>query len=242
MSQPLLKDFKTDSARTQLVQSLATAAMLPDASLREQLVQTTANVKSTCWALVSAIALVEARQTAVDLAEELRTGEHGQGRRGSVATARPRLGQAEVAANREQLMIIAETAVRQVEDRLRVLIFDPTDRSMWNVKIEPIDTPPVGMIAIDLDGAVAAALRDRTDLARLASGVASADASIALSTSQRLPDVRVNAGYLASGLGGTEVLRTGGFPGSSPAPAASRVSGRSSISWSPTVTRPGPLG
>jgi hypothetical protein len=30
---------------------------------------------------------------------------------------------------------------------------------------------------------------------------------------QKLPDVRVNASYQASGLGGTQVLRTGGFPG-----------------------------
>ena len=32
-------------------------------------------------------------------------------------------------------------------------------------------------------------------------------------TSQKLPDVRVNASYQANGLGGTQVLRTGGFPG-----------------------------
>ena len=51
--------------------------------------------------------------------------------------------------------------MRQLEDRLRVLIFDATDRSMWNVKIEPIDTPPIGTIAIDLDAAVSGALRDR---------------------------------------------------------------------------------
>jgi len=211
VSQPLLKDFKTDSARTQLVQSRYSRDVA-DASLREQLVQTTANVKSTYWALVSAIALVEARQTAVDLARELARVNKAKVDVGQSPPLDLVSAQAEVAANQEQL-IIAETAVRQVEDRLRVLIFDPTDRSMWNVKIEPIDAPPVDMIAIDLDGAVAAALRDRTDLARSRTGVASADASIALSTSQRLPDVRVNASYLASGLGGTEVLRTGGFPG-----------------------------
>ena len=211
LSQPLLKDFKTDSARTQLVQSHYSRDVA-DASLREQLVQTTANVKSTYWALVSAIALVEARQTALDLAEELVRVNKAKVDVGQSPPLDLVSAQAEVAANQEQL-IIAETAVHQVEDRLRVLIFDPTDRSMWNVKIEPIDTPPVGMIAIDLDGAVSAALRDRADLARARTGVASAEANIALSTSQRLPDVRVNASYLASGLGGTEVLRTGGFPG-----------------------------
>ena len=37
---------------------------------------------------------------------------------------------------------------------------------------------------------------------------------------QRLPDVRLNASYQASGLGGTQVLRTGGFPGTIVGPGA----------------------
>ncbi len=37
---------------------------------------------------------------------------------------------------------------------------------------------------------------------------------------QKLPDVRVNASYQASGLGGTQVLRTGGFPGTIVGPGA----------------------
>ena len=32
-------------------------------------------------------------------------------------------------------------------------------------------------------------------------------------TNNQLPDIRLNAIYQASGLGGTEVLRSGGFPG-----------------------------
>ena len=51
--------------------------------------------------------------------------------------------QAEVAADQEQL-IIAETAVKVAEDRLRMLIFDPTAARVWTVKIEPIDSPPIG--------------------------------------------------------------------------------------------------
>jgi outer membrane protein len=211
VSQPLLKDFKTDSARTQLVQSHYLRDVA-DADLREEMVQTLADVKSTYWALVSAIALVEARQSALDLAQELARVNKAKVDVGQSPPLDLVAAQAEVAANQEQL-IIAETAVRQVEDRLRVLIFDPTDRSMWNVKIDPIDTPPVGTIPIDLDLALSAALKDRTDLARARTGVSSAEANVSLSTSQRLPDVRLNAAYQASGLGGTEVLRTGGFPG-----------------------------
>jgi outer membrane protein TolC len=120
--------------------------------------------------------------------------------------------QAEVAANREQL-IIAETAVKLAEDRLRLLIFDPTDRTVWNLRLEPVDTPPVATPALDVDGAVSAALQNRTDLSRARTDIAVARTNVEFSRNQLLPDVRLNAGYQASGLGGTEVLRVGGFPG-----------------------------
>ena len=120
--------------------------------------------------------------------------------------------EAEVAADREQL-IIAETTVKQVEDQLRALIFDTSDRSVWTVMIDPVDPPPVGLASPDLDAAVANALRDRADLARARKDIDNAQVGVKFTGNQRLPDVRLNASYLASGLGGTQVLRTGGFPG-----------------------------
>ena len=50
--------------------------------------------------------------------------------------------------------------------------------------------------------------------------VESARTSLKLAGNQRLPDVRANASYQASGLGGTQVLRTGGFPGTIAGPGA----------------------
>jgi outer membrane protein TolC len=211
VSQPLLRDLFIDPARHQLATSRYGRANA-DARLREQLVQTTAGVKSAYWALVSAIANVEARRSAVALAEELARVNRAKVDVGQSPPLDLLSAQAEVAANQEQL-IIAETAVRQTEDRLRLLVFDPSDRAMWNVRIEPVDTPPVAMAALDLDAAVSGALRERADLERARTDIASAAATVALSASQRLPDVRLNASYQASGLGGTEVLRTGGFPG-----------------------------
>jgi outer membrane protein len=40
-----------------------------------------------------------------------------------------------------------------------------------------------------------------------------AQTSVKYAANQTLPDVRFNASYSASGLGGTQVLRSGGFPG-----------------------------
>src|SRR5207249_271942 len=41
-----------------------------------------------------------------------------------------------------------------------------------------------------------------------------ASTNLKLADNQRLPDIRLNASYQASGLGGTQVLRTNDFPGS----------------------------
>jgi outer membrane protein TolC len=120
--------------------------------------------------------------------------------------------QAEVASNQEQL-IIAETLVKLAEDRLRILIFDPTVRENWNVYIEAADSPPVGTTVVDVEAAVTRALAERADLLRARKDIQNSETNERYTRNQRLPDVRLNASYQASGLGGTQVLRSGGFPG-----------------------------
>jgi outer membrane protein TolC len=182
-------------------------------------VHTTAAVKTAYWNLVSARANVDARKTAVALAEELARVNKAKVDVGQSPPLDLLSAQAEVAANQEQL-IVAETAVRQAEDRLRLLIFDATRRDVWNVPLDTTDAPPVSVAALDVDAAVTRALGERTDLRQLRDSVSTANAAERLAGNQKLPDVRANASYQASGLGGTEVLRTGGFPGTIVGPGA----------------------
>jgi outer membrane protein TolC len=212
VSQPLLRDFFTDASRQQLAVSRQ-ARDIATTRLSESVVRTAASVKSAYWNLASATAHVTARRASLQLAEELARVNKAKVDVGMSPPLDLLAAQAEVAANQEQL-IIAETAVRQAEDRLRMLIFDPADRDTWNVQIEPIDSPSVARIAVDVDAAVTGALRDRADLVRAREEVETAALNVRFAGNQRLPDVRLNASYQASGLGGTEVLRTGGFPGS----------------------------
>src|SRR5262249_51172693 len=157
--------------------------------------------------------------------------------------------QAEVAADQEQL-IIAETTVKQTEDRLRLLILDPTQRENWNVKLEPIDSPPVATPAVDVDAAITKALSGRADLLRARKDIDNASIGVKFANNQKLPDVRLNASYLASGLGGTQVLRTGGFPGTIAGPGAvtdfgsvlTQLFGRDYPTWSVGVTVSYPIG
>src|SRR5439155_12785101 len=211
VSQPLVRDLSIDAARQQLKTSRVNRD-IAGTRLRESLVHTTADVKSAYWNLVSARANVDARRTALDLAQELARVNKAKVDVGQSPPLDLVSAQAEVASDREQL-IIAETAVKQVEDRLRLFIFDTADRNVWTVKIEPVDSPPITTAAVDLETAVTNALRDRADLVRARKEIDTAQVGVKFAGTERLPDVRLNASYLASGLGGTQVLRTGGFPG-----------------------------
>jgi HAE1 family hydrophobic/amphiphilic exporter-1 len=218
VSQPLLRDLKTDSSRLQLTIT-QTNRKIADTRLQESVVHTTASVKTAYWNLVSARANVDARKSAVALAEELARVNKAKVDVGQSPPLDLLSAQAEVAANQEQL-IVAETAVRQAEDRLRLLIFDATRRDVWNVALDTTDAPPVSVTALDVESAVTRALSERTDLRQLRDSVSTANAAERLAGNQKLPDVRANASYQASGLGGTEVLRTGGFPGTIVGPGA----------------------
>ena len=211
VSQPLLRDLFTDAARTNVALS-RNNRVIADTRLQESVVRTTAAVKAAYWNLVAARANVVARQAALRLAEELVRVNKAKVDVGQSPPIDLVSAQAEVASNQEQL-IVAETSEKQSEDRLRVLIFDAARRDVWNIAITPTDTPPVGTAAVDVESAVTNALRDRADLARARKDIENAGVSLRLAGNQKLPDVRVNATYQASGLGGTEVLRTGGFPG-----------------------------
>jgi outer membrane protein TolC len=94
-----------------------------------------------------------------------------------------------------------------------MLIFDPTKLDVWSIALDPIDSPPSGTSAIDIAAAVRDALEKRTDVIRARKNIENAQTNLQFAGNQRLPDVRLNASYQANGLGGTQVLRTGGFPG-----------------------------
>jgi len=119
---------------------------------------------------------------------------------------------AEVAQRRENL-IIARTDVLQAEDVLRALVFNPKRPDFWTAHIEPADAvPPVGAPA-DVDAAVRRALSVRPDIAEQRKQIQISETNVTLSKNQTLPDLRLQASYVTSGLGGSKLVRTGGFPG-----------------------------
>ena len=120
--------------------------------------------------------------------------------------------QAEVADRRESL-IRASAAADDAEDQLRRLIIDPGDPSFWRVRVDPVDEPQGHAPLPDVDEVVAKALDNRYDLGRARNEASNAATTVEFLSNQKLPDVRLETSYRGSGLGGSQLLRTGGFPG-----------------------------
>src|SRR4029078_1961690 len=164
------------------------------------------------WNLVLSRANVAVQQRALDLSLELERNNRARVDVGQSPPLDLVSARAEVAQRRESL-IVAQTQVREAEDQLRVLILDPKRTDYWSVRLETADlVPPVGP-SPDVDAAVRNALSIRTDLERTRRQIQINETALAVAKTATMPDLRLQATYLTNGLGGTELLRTGGFPG-----------------------------
>jgi outer membrane protein len=246
-SQPLLRDRKIDQSRQQLI----IAKRNLDSSelrFRESVVQTVAAVKQAYWTLKALRANVAVQQRSLELAQQLAAQNRVRVRVGQSPPLDLVQVEAEVADRRENL-IRANAAADDAEDRLRRLIMDPTDASFWNVHLDTVEDPGDRTPLPDVEAIVAKAVDARYDIARARNDVTNAATNVEFFTNQKLPDVRLQASYRGNGLGGSQLLRTGTFPGivtgrvdSGFGDVLGQVFGRDFPTWSFGVTVSYPLG
>ena len=210
-SQPLVRDRKIDAARQQFVIAKRNQES-SELKFRESAVQTVAAVKQAYWTLKALRANVAVQQRSLDLAQELAQQNKVRVQVGQAPPLDLVQVEAEVAERRENL-IRATAAADDAEDRLRRLIIDPADATFWRVRLDPLDEPGARPALADVDAVVAKALDSRYDIARAANEVNIAAANVEYYNNQKLPDVRLETSYRGSGLGGSQLLRTGVFPG-----------------------------
>src|SRR2546427_2601951 len=210
-SQPLLKDRKIDAARQQYIIAKRNQES-SELRFRESVVQTVAAVKQAYWTLKATMANVTVQQGSLELAAELARQNNVRVGAGQIPPLDLVQAEAEVAQRRENL-IRARTAAADAEDRLRRLIMDPADASFWRTRVDPVEEPAGGGALPDVEAAVASALNARYDIARAGHELENAKTNVEFLSNQRLPDVRLETSYRGSGLAGTQLVRTGAFPG-----------------------------
>jgi outer membrane protein TolC len=217
--QPLLRNRSIDAQRQQLIVSRRNRD-ISDIDLRGTVVSTVRGVKNAYWNLKAAIANLEVQRQSLELAQQTLKDNRTRVEVGTMAPIDIVEAESEVARNEENV-IVAESTIRQAEDVLRALIFDPAAPDFWSVVLDPIDPPQTQQQPIDVEAALRNALDKRTDLQSAKTSLANIESSLKFYKNQTLPQLNLEVDYGTTGVGGTQFVREPGFP---PGPVLSEVS------------------
>jgi outer membrane protein TolC len=206
-TQPLLRGFRTDPQRTQLVVQRINRD-ISDIDLEETIVNTLANVRLAYWELVYARAAVDVQRQALELAEQLVRDNRARVEIGTLAPIDVVQAQSE-AALRRQLLAQAVQTLRTNELLLKQLIVDGTSDELWDAEINPTDQPQIDAPPIDLDEAIRGALERRTDISRVRQQIDINDAQVDNLRNSTLPALDVVGSYQLTGQGGPRLVPSG---------------------------------
>ncbi len=212
VQQPLIRGFKIDTTRQQLLVSLINRD-ISEESARATVTQTLANVRNAYWDLVFARSAVDVALRAQELADKLVEDNQARVEVGTLAPLDIVQAQAE-AATRRQNLAAAEAAQQTAELALKRFLVAGTDDPMWRQEIVPVDLPSLQPAPADIESAIRTALGGRTDILTARKNLDSNDVNLRYFKNQSMPALDLSASYGAQGLGGTQFIRTGSGLGS----------------------------
>ena len=206
-TQPLLRDFRIDTTRQQILITRLNQEM-SDIQLRQITINTVANVRNAYWDYVFAVQSVEVARQSLTLAEELVRNNQSKVDIGTMAPIDVVQAQAQVASQR-QVLVAAEGTRRTAEIALKRLIVSGTQDPLWTSTIEPIDRPEFRPEPVDLASATERALSSRTDVAQARKNLEINSVTLRYLQNQKLPQVNVQTRYATTGIGGTRYVTEG---------------------------------
>jgi outer membrane protein len=203
--QPVLRNFGFDVNRTR-IRIAETNQEISESSLRDRVIRVVTLDQELYWELVFRIQESEVRRLSLKLAQDLLAQTRVQVAVGTQPQLSILEGEAGVAA-REEGVIVAESAVRNVQDRLKELLSLFEDPYRNAVEIVPTDTPPFVIEAIDLEKALEAAFQHRPDYRQATLEIESRTLTERFARNQLLPALdlegRVGPNGLARNIGDT---------------------------------------
>ena len=206
-TQPLLRGFKTDNQRRQLVVSQINRD-ISDIDLEETIANTLADVRVAYWDLAYAVAAVGVQEQALELAEQLVRDNQSRVEIGTLAPIDVVQAQSE-AASRRQLLAQAEQTLRTSELTLKRLLVAGTTDELWNAELVPSDQPFISPTPIDIESAVRSALDRRTDVSRIRRQRDINDVTVDTLRNNTLPSLDLVSQLQLTGQGGTQLVNAG---------------------------------
>lgn len=208
-TQPLLRGFKIDGTREQILVSQKNRE-IADVGVRETLTTTSRTVRNAYWELAYQIAALQVARQSLELAEESLRNTRSRVEIGTTPPIDIVEADAEVATRREAV-IVAEAQIATAEDTLRALVYNPSMPDFWTIRIEPVDMPPFEPMSVDVDGAIRNALDRRSDLQQAKKTMEATDIDIRFLKNQSMPDVSARVDYGLSAIGGVQFVRAPGI-------------------------------
>jgi outer membrane protein TolC len=201
VAQPLIRNFRIDTARQQLELSRKDRDAA-DLQLQSTIVATSRTVKNAYWEMVYQISSLNAAQESLDLAKRVLGDNEKRVQIGTMAPIDIVEAQSEVARN-EESVIIAQAAIKSAEDQLRALIYDPSSPDFWTLTIEPSETTtPPQPRSLDIDEAVRRAVANRIDIKQAKNVLEHGDINLRYYRNQSLPDVSAQLSFSSAAVGG----------------------------------------
>jgi outer membrane protein len=205
--QPLLRDFKIDATRQQLL----VTRINPDISeiqLQQTTMNTVASVRNAYWDYVFAVQSVDVARQSLVLADELLRNNQTKVEIGTMAPIDVVQAQSQ-AAQQRQALVTAEGTRRTAEIALKRLIVSGTADPLWTATIEPVDRPDFRPEPVDLTAATKRALASRSDVLQVRKNLEANDITLRLLNNQKLPQVDLQTRYATTGIGGTTFITAG---------------------------------
>jgi outer membrane protein len=206
-NQPLLRNFKIDNTRQQLVVTKLNQD-ISEIQLQATIINTLSNVRNAYWDYVFAVQSVDVAKRSVALAEQLVKDNQTRVEVGTMAPIDVIQAQSQAATQRQNLAI-AEGTRRTNELVLKRLIVNGTQDPNWNGAIDPTDRPDFAPVQVNVADAVRRALSVRTDLAAVKKNLDVNSVTLKYLKNQTLPQVDFTARYTLVGQGGTRYISAG---------------------------------
>ena len=204
-SQQLLNGFGL-LPNTRFIRIAKNNKKIADLAFTQQAITTLTQVQNLYWELVFARENVHVAERAVAVAEKLYNDNKRQVEIGTMAPIDVVRAEAEVARNRQDL-IVAQTAQLQQEQFLKNAITrNPLDPMLVNVEIIPTDKPQsaeqISVVTAPLPDAVKEALAKRPDILEQEYDLKNRDINVRATRNALLPTLTLFGQYGSVGLGG----------------------------------------
>ncbi|HYL10429.1 MAG TPA: TolC family protein [Candidatus Acidoferrales bacterium] len=177
---------------------------IADLAFAQQAINTTNQVSNAYWELVFARENVKVQQEAVNVAEKLYADNKRQVEIGTMAPIDVVRAEAEVATNRQNLIVAQTVQLQQQTLLISTITKNPLTPQLISVEVVPTDsaTQPVEMQTAPLPDAVKEALDKRPDILQQVEDLKARDINVHATRNALLPTFTVSGQYLSQGLGG----------------------------------------